>query len=77
MAHLDWREALQARNEARIPKTVMNIGLLECRWVTARKTVDGFRVFCGKDALSAQRPYCKDHYQMVYHKGRSLDDLEV
>jgi len=77
VAHLDWREALQARNEARIPRTVMNVGLLECRWVTSRKTLDGFAVFCGKEALSARRPYCKDHYPMVYHKGRSLDEFEV
>ena len=77
MAHLDWCEALQDCNEARIPKTVMNVGLLECRWVTSRKTLDGFAVFCGKDALSARRPYCEDHYPMVYHKRRSLDDLEV
>lgn len=72
MAHLEWRGA-----STRIPKTVMNVGLLDCRWVTNRFTSDGFRIFCGKDALSAVRPYCKDHYKLVYYKARPLDDLKV
>ena len=55
----------------------MNIGIMECRWVTTRKTPDGFRVFCGKEAKSALKPYCEHHYKMVYYKARSLDDIEV
>ena len=55
----------------------MNIGIMECRWVTTRSTTDGFRVFCGKPALTARKPYCEHHYKMVYNKARSLDELEV
>jgi hypothetical protein len=72
MAHLEWRGA-----STRVPKTVMNVGIMECRWVTSRKTPDGFRVFCGKPALKALKPYCEHHYGMVYNKARSLDDFKV
>jgi hypothetical protein len=44
---------------------------LECRWVTDYVTLTGFHIFCGHPAERSDRPYCKDHYGLVYIKRSS------
>jgi hypothetical protein len=41
-------------------KTVMTVGLTDCRYVISRG------VFCGEPGKSASRPWCDHHYSMIY-----------
>lgn len=66
MTHEDWREALRVAR--RYPCTVLNVKQKECRWVTDEVTPRGFHIFCGEPVLRTDRPYCKDHYPLVYIK---------
>lgn len=68
---------LQRRSEQVVPRTVLNARLTDCRWVTRRRTSDGFRVFCGGEAENPLRPYCKDHYRLVYRRVRKTDVVEI
>lgn len=66
MSHLERRVA---PDELRKPfRTVMNVGHMECRWVTDYVTLQGFHIFCGHPAKRSDRPYCDDHYGLVYIK---------
>jgi hypothetical protein len=65
MSHREQREA--SRVLLRKPLcTVMTVKEMDCRWVTDYVTLTGFAVFCGKPALKSHRPYCEDHYPLVY-----------
>jgi hypothetical protein len=65
MSHLERR--VESQVEMRKPfRTVLNVGFMECRWVTDYVTQDGLHIFCGHTALRSDRPYCKDHYGLVY-----------
>lgn len=65
MSHREQREA--SKVELRKPLcTVLTAKEMDCRWVTEYVTLTGFRIFCGNPALKAHRPYCKDHYCLVY-----------
>lgn len=48
------------------PRTVLNVGLMECRWVTDQVTRKGLRVFCGEETRTSHKPYCDMHYGLVY-----------
>lgn len=62
------------------PRTVLNVGLMECRWVTNQVTDAGLRVFCGDKTRTSRKPYCDTHYGLVYVRqekkrdGPSADD---
>lgn len=75
MSHLDWREKLRAKRAAEVPRTVLNIAPGECRWVTHRRTKEGLRVFCGQPSPVA-KPYCEDHYGLVYVPAGKIGDIE-
>ena len=62
MSHLERR----VKNKS--PCTVMNAGLLDCRWVMDGVTKSGGAIFCGEPAIKASRPYCQAHYALVYVK---------
>jgi hypothetical protein len=65
MPHLERRESRVPMSKKPI-RTVMNVQPHECRWVTDLVTVSGFKVFCAEFAPKLSRPYCKDHYPLVY-----------
>lgn len=56
------------------PRTVLNVGVFECRWVTDQATKSGLRVFCGKEVRRSHRPYCDEHYPLVYVKTEKKSD---
>lgn len=56
------------------PRTVLNVGVFECRWVTDQTTRSGLRIFCGKEARRSRRPYCDEHYRLVYVKVEKKSD---
>ena len=65
MSHREQREA--SRVELRKPLcTVLTAKEMDCRWVTDYVTLTGFKIFCGRPALKSYRPYCEDHYPLVY-----------
>lgn len=76
MSHLERREESPV-NMRKPFRTVLTIGRLECRWVTDYVTLTGFHIFCGHPAERSDRPYCKDHYGLVYVKrsSRRYDEL--
>jgi hypothetical protein len=77
MSHLERREESPV-NVLRKPfRTVMNVGPMECRWVTDYVTLTGFRIFCGHTAVRADRPYCEEHYGIVYIKKGKKDDEPI
>lgn len=57
-------------------KTVLNLKSHDCRWVMDGVTVDKLRIFCGQPVETALRPYCKEHYGLVYVKVRDDADVE-
>jgi hypothetical protein len=70
MSHLERREEFKVK-ERRPHCTVLTVRPMDCRWVTDFVTKSGFQIFCGEEALRSDRPYCKDHYGLVYIKGSS------
>lgn len=70
MSHLERRE--ESRVEVRRPLcTVLTVRPMDCRWVTDYVTKSGFAIFCGAEATRLDRPYCAEHYKLVYIKGSS------
>ncbi len=67
MLHLEWSEESKVRPRNRLC-TVLTAGLEDCRWVTDKKSPRGFAIFCGKPTVSIKKPYCKDHYPLIYVK---------
>jgi hypothetical protein len=56
--------------------TVLNASPFHCRWVTNKVTEDGFRILCGQPCPGTAKPWCADHYPLIYiKKGKSDDDL--
>jgi len=66
MSHLEQRE--ESVRESGIACTVMTAVASDCRWVTDKRTKTGFMVFCGKPVVKLSRPYCADHYPLIYVK---------
>ena len=52
MSHLEPSEESPVKLLRRPFRTVMNVGRMECRWVTDYVTLTGFHIFCGHPALS-------------------------
>lgn len=56
--------------------TVVNASPFQCRWVTELVTESGLRVFCGQPCPGTAKPWCEDHYPLIYiKKGSRNDDL--
>lgn len=66
MSHLERRVESVKKNRG--PCTVMNAGLLDCRWVTDEVTKSGRAIFCGQPSKNPSKPYCEAHYALVYVK---------
>lgn len=64
-------------DEHLVPCTVLSVGVFECRWVTDRATSSGLRIFCGKETRRSHRPYCDEHYPLVYIKTEKRSDDAV
>ena len=66
MSHLEQREASVLKRKENC--TVLTAGLMDCRWVTDRRTKKGFAIFCGEPVVKPSRPYCAKHYALIYVK---------
>lgn len=42
------------------PKTIMELGHFDCRWILPNS------LYCGEMVKSANTPWCEEHYQLVY-----------
>jgi hypothetical protein len=54
--------------------TVVNASPFQCRWVTELVTESGLRIFCGQPCPGTAKPWCADHYPLIYIKRGKLDD---
>lgn len=65
-------------HEADSSCTVVNVSPFQCRWVTDMVTESGLRIFCGQPCPGTARPWCPDHYPLIYiKKGKEDDDIPV
>lgn len=46
--------------------TVVSASPFQCRWVTDMVTESGLRIFCGQPCPGTARPWCADHYPLIY-----------
>jgi len=54
--------------------TVVSASPFQCRWVTDMVTESGLRILCGQPCPGTARPWCADHYPLIYVKKGKLDD---
>lgn len=65
-------------HEANSICTVVNASPFQCRWVTDMVTESGLRIFCGQPCPGTAKPWCADHYPLIYvKKGKKDDDLSA
>jgi hypothetical protein len=63
-------------HEANSICTVVNASPFQCRWVTDMVTESGLRILCGQPCPGTAKPWCADHYPLIYvKKGKKDDDL--
>jgi hypothetical protein len=65
-------------HEANSICTVVNASPFQCRWVTDMVTESGLRILCGQPCPGTAKPWCVDHYPLIYvKKGKQDDDLSA
>ena len=52
--------APQPKPRTNKPKTILELGSFDCRWILPNKK------YCGELAKSATTPWCEEHYKLVY-----------
>jgi len=56
-------------------KTLMNIGLLECHFPLAVRSIEGFRLYCASPLDHPKHNYCDKHRAvMFYRKPKGPED---